>query len=94
MNELGRVGKFEPLSGGCEMDHAEETVGQLIVADDDGPVNLQVTEHALDAVTLLIERRVMLDLPFGNVGTDGIGIVAIVRRAAPSGRSGGPIKAS
>ena len=44
------------------MDHAEEAVGQLIVAGGDGAVDLEVTEHALDAVALLVERPVMFDL--------------------------------
>ena len=46
--------KFEPVSGGGEMDHAEEAVGQLIVSGGDGAVNLEVAEHALDAVALLV----------------------------------------
>jgi len=44
------------------MDHSEETVGQLVVAGSDGAVDLQVTEHAFDAIALLVERAVMLDL--------------------------------
>ncbi len=59
---LGRVDKFEPVSGGSKMDHAEEAVGQLIVAGGDGAVDLELAEHALDAVALLVERPVMLDL--------------------------------
>ncbi|MFZ6763341.1 Eco57I restriction-modification methylase domain-containing protein [Pseudoroseomonas sp. WGS1072] len=59
--KLGGVDKFEPVSGGGEMDHAEEAVGQLIVAGGDGTVDLQVAEHALDAVTLFVEDPVMLD---------------------------------
>ncbi|TWH78271.1 hypothetical protein IQ25_04227, partial [Novosphingobium taihuense] len=31
-NCLGGVDKFEPVSGGGEMDHPEEAVGQLIVS--------------------------------------------------------------
>jgi uncharacterized protein GlcG (DUF336 family) len=48
------VDKFEPVSGGGEMDHAEEAVGQLIVSGGNGPVDLQVTEHTLDAISLLV----------------------------------------
>jgi len=44
------------------MDHTEEAVGQLVVARGDGAVDLEVTEHALDAVTLLVERPVVFDL--------------------------------
>lgn len=59
---LGGVDKFEPVSGGGDMDHAEEAVGELVVAGGDGPVDLQVTEHALDAIALLVERAVIIDL--------------------------------
>jgi len=59
---LGRVDKFEPVSGSGEMDHAEEAAGELIVACGDGAVDLEVTEHTLDAVALLVECPVMLDL--------------------------------
>lgn len=43
------------------MDHAEEAVGQLIVSGGDGPIDLELTEHALDTVALLVERPIMLD---------------------------------
>ncbi|WCP15805.1 Non-homologous end joining protein Ku [Sphingobium sp. AntQ-1] len=59
---LGGVDKFEPVSGGGEMDHAEEAIGQLVVAGCDGTVDFEVPEHTLDAVALLVERSVMLDL--------------------------------
>jgi len=62
MKALGRVDKFEPVSGGGDMDHAEEAAGELVVAGGDGAVDLQVTEHSLDAIALLVERAVMLDL--------------------------------
>ena len=58
---LGGVDKFEPVSGGGEMDHSEEAVGQLIVAGGDGAVDLELSEHALDAIALLVERPIMLD---------------------------------
>ena len=58
---LGRVDKFEPVSGGGEMDHSEEAVGQLVVSGGDRPVDLELPEHAFDAVALLVERPVMLD---------------------------------
>lgn len=54
--------KFEPVSGSGEMDHPEEAVGQLIVSSGDGAVNLELSEHALDAIALLVERPIMLDL--------------------------------
>ena len=51
---LGGVDKFEPVSGGGEMDHSEEAVGQLIVSGGDGAVDFELPEHALDAVALLV----------------------------------------
>ncbi|MDR6147826.1 hypothetical protein QE363_003619 [Sphingomonas sp. SORGH_AS870] len=54
--------KFEPVSCRGEVDHAEEAAGQLVVASGDGAVDLKVAEHALNAVALLVERLVMLDL--------------------------------
>ena len=59
---LGGVDKFEPVSGCREMDHAEEAAGQLVMAGGDGSVDLQVAEHALNAIALLVERAVVLDL--------------------------------
>ena len=38
--------KFEPVSGSCYVNHAEEAVGKLIVAGGDGAVDLQVAEQA------------------------------------------------
>ncbi len=58
---LGGVDKFEPVSGGGKMDHSEEAVGQLIIPGGDGAVDLELSEHALDAVALLVERPIMLD---------------------------------
>ena len=43
------------------MDHAEEAVGQLIVAGCDGADDSEMAEHALDAVALFVERPDMLD---------------------------------
>jgi len=59
---LGGVDNFEPVFGGREVDHAEEAAGELVVAGGDGTVDLEVTEHALDAVALLVERSVIFDL--------------------------------
>ena len=36
--------KFEPVFGGGDMDHSEESVGQLIVAGRDCPIDL--TDYA------------------------------------------------
>ncbi len=51
---LGGVDKFEPVSSGGEVDHPEEAVGQLIVTGGDGAVDLELPEHALDAIALLV----------------------------------------
>lgn len=64
----------------------------MVVAGGDGSVDLEITEHALDAIALFVERRSCsictrrfdrpgddcLDLPFGKVGTDGVNILAFV----------------
>lgn len=42
-------------------DHSKEAVSQLVVAGGDVAIYLEVAEHALDAVALLVERPVMLD---------------------------------
>lgn len=59
---VGSVDKFEPVSSGGEMDHAKEAIGKLVVAGGDGPVDLEMAEHALDAVALFVERPIMFDL--------------------------------
>lgn len=99
---LGDVDKFEPVPGGGEVYHAEEAVGQLIIARGDGAVDLEVAEHALDAVALLVERPVMLnlhaavrpardngrDIPLRKVGADRIGVVALVGKQGIGGAFG------
>ena len=89
---LGGVDKFEPVSGGGNMRHAEEAVGKLVVAGSDRAIHLELSEHALDAVALVVERAVMFDfhaavwstrdaslaLAHGKVGADCVGVVALV----------------
>lgn len=53
--------KFEPVSGGRDMNHVEEAVGQLVVSGGGCAVDLEVAKHAFDAVALLVECTVMLD---------------------------------
>nr|WP_260591674.1 hypothetical protein [Sphingomonas sp. TF3] len=53
--------KFQPISGGGEMECSEEAVGQLVISDGDGAVDLELSEHALDAIALLAERPIMFD---------------------------------
>jgi len=59
---LGGVDEFEPVSGSGDVNHAHEAFGELVVPRCDGAVDLQSAEHALDAVALLVERSVMIDL--------------------------------
>ena len=58
-----RRGQIEPVSGGCDLDHSKEAVGQLILLGRLGAVDLELTEHALDAIALLSERPTMFDFP-------------------------------
>ena len=60
--QLGGVDKFEPVSGGGDMDHAEEAFGELVVAGSDGTVDFQTTEEAFDAIAFFVECPVMFDL--------------------------------
>ena len=62
MADLGGVDKFEPVSGGCDMDHVEEAFGKLIISGCDGSVDFQASEEAFDVIAFLVERPVMLDL--------------------------------
>lgn len=43
------------------MDHSQEAVGQLIVSGGDGAIDLEIAEHTIDAIALLVERPIMLD---------------------------------
>ena len=74
------------------MKRVEEGAGELVISRGDSAVDLQVTDHALDAVALAIHAPVPADfglaIGFGrNAGTDvglmqagadGVGIVALV----------------
>lgn len=59
---LGGVDKFEPVSGGGDVNHAEEALGELIISSGDGAVDFQTAEEALDVIALPVERPVMFDL--------------------------------
>ena len=57
------------------MKRVEEGAGELVVSRGDSAVDLQVTDHALDAVALVIHAPVPADfglaIGFGrNAGTD------------------------
>lgn len=84
--------KFEQVSCGRDLDHAEEALGELVVAGSDGSVDLEMTKHALDTVAFLVEDAVMDDrlLAVGSswddgvdpaatqIVTDGVGVVPLV----------------
>lgn len=54
--------KFEPVSGGGKLDHAEEAVGKLVVSGGNGAVDLEMAEHALDPIALIVEPAIILEL--------------------------------
>jgi hypothetical protein len=56
------VDKFEPVSGRCDLNHAEEAFGELIISGGNGAVDFQAAEEAFDVVSLSVERPVMFDL--------------------------------
>jgi len=56
------VDKFEPASGGGDMDHAEEAFGELVVSGSDGAVDFEAAEEAFDVASFTVERPVMFDL--------------------------------
>ena len=53
--------KFEPVSGGGDMDHAEQACGELVVAGGVGAVDFKVAEEAFDLIALTVKRPVMFD---------------------------------
>ena len=59
---LGGVDKFEPVSGGGDMDHTEEAFGELIIPGCDGAVDFQAAEEPFDVVSFSVERPVVFDL--------------------------------
>ncbi len=84
--------KFEAVFHCGDIEHGEETFGELIVSCCDGAVDLEVAEHALDAVALPIEAFVPSDrgLAVGfrrndrpnaarlEGGANGVGVVGLV----------------
>src|SRR5262245_797029 len=75
------------------MEGVEEGSGEFVVAGGDGAADLEVADHALDAVALVIDAPVpadgrlavrfwrddMADAIGLQPGADGIGVVALVR---------------
>ncbi len=45
---LGSVDDFEPVSCGGNMNHADETLGELVVSGGNGAVDSQSAEHPFD----------------------------------------------
>ena len=58
---LGGVDKFDPVTSRSQAEHSEEAVSELVVAGRDGPVDFEVTEHALDAVAFSVEALAVAD---------------------------------
>ena len=48
--------KFLPVTRGCA-EHSRETIGELVISCGDGAVDLEVTEHSLDAFALTVKPR-------------------------------------
>jgi hypothetical protein len=55
------VDKFEPVSGGSDVYHAQEAFGELIISGCDGAVDFQATEEPFDAIAFPVEHPVMFD---------------------------------
>ncbi len=74
------------------MKDIEERAGELVVASGDGTVDLEVSDHAFDAIASPIDAFVPADFGFAigfwrdaatdscvvQAGTDGVGVVALV----------------
>ena len=58
---LGSVDEFEQVAGSCDLNHAEEALGELVVAGGNRAVDVEMTEHALDAVAFLVKDAVVDD---------------------------------
>jgi hypothetical protein len=86
------VDKFDPVTRACDVEHSKEAVGELVVAGGDSSIDLEVADHALDAVALAVEafavadhylavrfgRDDRLDATLLEVIADCIGIVGFV----------------
>lgn len=67
--------KFDPESDGGQVEHAEEALGELVVAGGDGAIGLEVSDLAFDAAAQSIEasvpaRRLAMVRARGNDGAD------------------------
>lgn len=84
------------------MQHAEEALGELVVASRDRPVDLEVSEHALDAVAVPVEALVPADRGSAmrsrrndradatslEIGADRVGVVTLVAEQRGGGLLG------
>ena len=84
--------EFKQVAGSRDLDHAEKALGELVVAGGDGSVDLQMPEHALDAVAFLVEDAIVddrclavraarddgIDPAPAQIVADGIGVVPFV----------------
>jgi hypothetical protein len=55
------VNRFDPVPGRRQAEHAEEAVRKIVVASGDGAIDLGVTQHAFDAVALLVDALIAAD---------------------------------
>lgn len=55
------VDRFELVSGGGYMGHAEEALGELLVPGGDGTIDFQVIEVGFDVIAFFVEHAVVLD---------------------------------
>lgn len=58
---LGRVDKFDRVTRGGNVEHAKEAVGELVISCGDGAVDLEGSDHPLDAMALAIEPLAVVD---------------------------------
>ena len=84
--------KFEPVFDCRQVEHAEEALGELVVSCGDGAVDLEMADHALDAVAQPVEAPAPADggLAVGSrrddgadaagleIGADGVTVVGLV----------------
>jgi hypothetical protein len=96
---LGGVDELEQVADGRDLDHAEESLGRLVIAGGDGAVDLEMTEQAFDPVALLVEDGVVddrlsavraarddgIDTAPSQIVADGVSVISLVAsRAAGS----------
>ena len=89
---LGSVDKFDPVSGCCEVQHAQKGFSELVIAGCDGAVDLEVADNPFDPVSLAIKSLIVaelllpvrlrrndsLDAAFSQITADGVRVVGLV----------------